>query len=91
MQAQLILYKHFWGTKNNIKLRDISCGFVLLKRGGKPGNMCSLVKVSAGPASIEKANKLVRSMVKGVTRGMILKNKNSCQFCDYKDTEHCPI
>ena len=90
MQAQLILYKNFWGTKNNIKSRDISCGFILLKRGGKVGNICSLVKVSAGPASIEKANKAVRSMVKSVKKGMYLKNRNSCTFCDFKDTEYCP-
>jgi hypothetical protein len=89
MQAQLILYKHFWGTKKKIKMRDISCGFVLLKRGGKKGNICSLVKVSAGPTAIEKANKMVRSMVGSVRRKMFLKNRNSCTFCDFKDTIHC--
>ncbi len=90
MQAQLILYKHFWGTKNNISMRDISCGFILLKRGGKIGNICSLVKVSAGPTMIERAQKTTRSMIKSVKKGMFLKNRNSCTFCEYKDTVHCP-
>ena len=36
MTAQLILYKHFWAKKHNIDLKDIRCGFILLKRGGKP-------------------------------------------------------
>jgi hypothetical protein len=90
MQAQLILYKHFWGEKNKINMRDIGCGFILLKRGGKKGNICSLVKVSAGPATIEKAQKMTRSMIKTVQKKFFLKNRNSCTFCDYKDTEHCP-
>lgn len=90
MQAQLILYKHFWGEKNKINMRDIGCGFILLKRGGKKGSICSLVKVSAGPAAIEKAQKMTRSMIKTVQKKFFLKNRNSCTFCDYKDTEHCP-
>lgn len=90
MQAQLILYKHFWGTKHNINMRDIGCGFILLKRGGKKGSICSLVNVSAGPKMIEKAQKTTRSMIKSVKKGMFLKNRNSCTFCDFKNTEHCP-
>lgn len=91
MQAQLILYKHFWGTKKQIKMRDIGCGFILLKRGGKKGNVCSFVDVSSGPKSLERANKLVRSMVKSVKKRFFIKNRNSCTFCDFKDTKHCPI
>ena len=88
-QAQIVLYKYFWATKNNVPLKDIGCGFILLKRGGKPGNMCELFKVSTGPKAIEKANKMVTSMITMVRRGMYIKNRNSCTFCDYYDTEHC--
>ena len=88
-QAQIILYKHYWGTKNNIPLKDISCGFILLKRGGKPGNMCDLFKVSAGPAAIEKANKMVKNMVTAVRKEMFLKNRESCTYCQYSGTEYC--
>jgi hypothetical protein len=28
---QLLLYKHFWMTKNNLSSRDVQCAFVLLK------------------------------------------------------------
>ena len=89
MTAQLILYKHFWAKKHNIDLKDIRCGFILLKRGGKPGNMCELVTVSAGPKSMERALKIMRSMIKAVKKQFNLKNRNSCMFCDFKDTEHC--
>jgi hypothetical protein len=90
VQAQIILYKHFWATKNNVPLKDIGCGFILLKRGGKPGKICELFTVSAGPKTIEKSTKMVKSMITMVKRGMYLKNRESCRFCAYKDTEHCP-
>ena len=89
MQAQLVLYKHYWASKNNIPFKDVGCAFVLLKRGGKPGNMCGILKVSAGPKALEEANKMVRSMIKNVKKGFYVKNRMSCTFCDYKDTEHC--
>lgn len=89
MTAQLILYKHFWSRKHNIPLKDIRCGFILLKRGGKPGNMCDLVNVSVGPKAIEKGLKIMRSMIKNVTKQFSLKNRNSCTYCPFKDTEHC--
>jgi len=88
-QAQVILYKHFWATKNNIPLKDVGCGFILLKRGGKPGNMCDLLKISAGPKMMEKSRKMVKSMITSVRRGFFVKNRNSCMFCDFHDTPHC--
>tara|TARA_Y100000593_G_scaffold94583_1_gene194428 strand:+ start:2098 stop:2919 length:822 start_codon:yes stop_codon:yes gene_type:complete len=89
-QAQIVLYKHYWAAKNNIPIKDVGCGFILLKRGGKPGNVCELVTVSAGPKTIDKSTKMVKSMIGMVSKGMFLKNRNSCKFCVYKDTDHCP-
>ena len=89
MTAQLILYKHFWSKKHNIPLNDVRCGFILLKRGGKPGRMCELVKVSAGPKTVDRALKIMRSMIKMVKKKFNLKNRNSCTYCPYKDTVHC--
>ena len=63
MTAQLILYKHFWSRKHNVPLKDIRCGFILLKRGGKPGNMCELVPVSVGPKSLDRATKMMSNMI----------------------------
>ena len=88
-QAQLILYKHFWGTKNNIPMNKIMCGFILLKKVKKHEKACQLIRVASGPKSLEKANKMVSSMIKTVDKRMHLKNKTSCKFCDYANTQHC--
>ncbi len=89
MTAQLILYKHFWSRKHSVELKDIRCGFILLKRGGKPGKVCELVTVSVGPKSLEKAIKIMNNMVSSVRKNMFLKNRDSCTYCQFKETEFC--
>jgi predicted RecB family nuclease len=89
MTAQLILYKYFWSRKHNIDMKDIRCGFVLLKRGAKPGKVCEFVPVSVGKKSVEKALKIVNSMIYSINNKMFLKNRNSCKFCPYANTKHC--
>ena len=89
MTAQLILYKYFWAKKNNIELKDIRCGFILLKRDGKPGKICELVTVPVGPKSLAKGLKIMNNMIAAVNRGIFLKNRNSCTYCPYYKTEHC--
>jgi hypothetical protein len=90
IQSQVALYKSFCSQKFNINPKDIKCGFVLLKRGSKPGKSCELLEISAGPVMLEKANKLVTSMIKGVKSGLFVKNRTSCTYCDFKSTDHCP-
>ena len=89
MTAQLILYKHFWSKKHSVDLKDIRCGFILLKRGGKPGRVCELVTVSVGPKSLEKAIKIMNNMIYSVRKNMFLKNRESCTYCQFKETEFC--
>lgn len=89
MHAQIALYKSFWGPKNNISLRDIKTGFVLLKKGLKKEKTCQLIEISTGPSTLEKANKLVSNMISTVSKGFFLKNRNSCKFCDFSGTAHC--
>lgn len=87
--AQIALYKTFWRKKKNIDIKSVRCGFVLLKRGATSGNVCELVKVSVGPKAEENAMSIFRSMVKNVRRGLFFKNRQSCRFCEFKDTSDC--
>lgn len=89
MHAQVILYKYFWGKKYNIDMKKINCGFVLLKKLTKQEKACQLIKVSAGPVLLERSQKLIKNMVGTVNKGMFIKNRNSCKFCEFRDTEHC--
>ena len=89
MTSQLILYKHFWAKKHNVPLKDIRCGFILLKRGGKAGKICELVTVSVGPTSLQHGLKMMNNMVSSVRKKIFLKNRDSCTYCQFKDTEFC--
>lgn len=87
--AQLVLYKTFWSKKHGIDLKKIRCAFVILKKSAKPGNHCELFPISVGEVTIKRNLKLLDNMMATVKRGIALKNKNSCTYCDYRGTEHC--
>jgi hypothetical protein len=87
--SQLVLYKNFWCGKTGTDPKDVRCGFVLLKRSAKPGKHCELVPTSAGEVTTGRALKVINNMVSSVKKGVALKNRNSCTYCQYRGTEHC--
>lgn len=86
---QLIFYKNFWSKKMKIDPKNIRCGFVLLKRTAKIGSKCELVKVSVGDVTTQRAIKSLGNMLSSMKKGIALKNRDSCLYCPYKNTEHC--
>lgn len=89
MQVQLMLYKTFWSEKFNINPKDVRCAFVLLKKFTKPEKCINFIAVSVGDKSIEKSKKFVRSATRGIEKGTAIKNRFSCKFCPFKNTNHC--
>lgn len=89
-QLQLILYKSYWTQKHNIPMKDTRAAFCLLKRDGKPGNSVGIVPVSVGPKTKDRGLKIINNFTSAVRKGRFLKNRDSCFFCEFKDTEHCP-
>lgn len=89
VRMQLVLYKKFWTTKHDIPLKLVRCGFVTLLKAGKPGKLCKLIPISVGEKSAEKSLKILNNSLSSIKRGMAIKNRNACKWCDYKDTEHC--
>lgn len=89
IRAQLILYKHFWTTKEKIDPRDVKCGFLLFKRTAKLGSHVNLLPVSVGDVTTQRAIKVVHNMLACVKHGKFVKNWLSCGYCQYKDTSYC--
>ena len=88
--AQLALYKNYWCQKNpEIPFKDVRCGFVLLKKSAKQGEHCELFSVPLGEVPINRSLKVVSNMITAVKKGIALKNRDACTWCEYKDTEHC--
>lgn len=86
---QLAFYKYFYSRKFGLTLKDVKCGFVLLRRSKKPGN-CELVTVSVGDKAVEKAMGTIDNMLGYIQKKMFPKDRGSCRFCPYQGTEHCP-
>jgi hypothetical protein len=90
-QLQLMLYKHFWCEKFGLDLKDVKCGFVLLKRTAKEGTSpCELVPVSVGPVALARSLQTMNSMINMVRGRRAIKNRYSCRFCQFSNTVHCP-
>lgn len=92
-QLQLVLYKHFFSKKNSIPMKEIKCGFVILKRKPPKSDstaICELVMVSVGPKTEDRAITLVNNMLAHLNKKLYPKNRSSCKFCNYKNTAHCP-
>lgn len=90
VKSQLALYKNFWHQKNpQVPFKDIRCAFVILKKQAKAGEHCELFSVSMGDVPIKRSLKVVSNMITSVKRGISLKNRDSCTWCEFKDTEHC--
>lgn len=90
VKAQLGLYKNYWHQKNpHVPLKNIRCGFVLLKKSAKAGEHCELFSVSLGEVPIKRSLKVVSNMITSVKRGVSLKNRDACTWCEFKGTQHC--
>jgi hypothetical protein len=88
-RSQLVLYKNFWSTKTKIDPKNVRCGFVLLKRTAKPNNHCELVTASVGGITTDRSLKVINNMLSSIKKGIALKNRDSCQYCAYRNTTHC--
>lgn len=89
VKAQLVLYKNYWSKKTLTNPKHIKCGFILLKRAAKPGKHCELVTISVGEVVTAREIVNVNRMILHTRLGTMVKNRFSCKYCDFYQTEHC--
>ena len=87
--GQLAFYKKFWAIRESKSIKDIGCAFVLLKKTKETDKALTRINVSVGPKAIEKIDKKLGSFVESQKSKLVLKNRTSCRFCDYRGTKHC--
>lgn len=86
---QLIFYKHYYAIKHNIDPKNIECHFGLLKRTAKR-NEVEIFKVTSGKRRTENALKLLVQAIHNIDKKVYIKNRLSCNNCEFKGTTHCP-
>lgn len=89
--AQVVLYRHHLANRDGFPEISARCGFIVLNRSAKPGMKCELVKVSAGPVTVQRALKMVDNAVSSIRKGIAIKNKgDACKWCEFSKTPRCP-
>tara|TARA_R100000030_G_scaffold9889_1_gene6724 strand:+ start:847 stop:1626 length:780 start_codon:yes stop_codon:yes gene_type:complete len=86
---QLTLYKKFFCQKHNIDPKLVETHFALLKRTAKKDHV-EIFRVTSGPRKVQNATDLLIKGIKTIQSGVHFKNRNSCNYCEFKNTEHCP-
>ena len=85
---QLSYYKNFFAKKYNIDLNNIETYFILLKRTAKK-NRVELLRVTNGQKRLDNSKKLLTNALVNIKKGFNIKNRLSCRFCEFKNTEYC--
>ena len=86
---QLTLYKKFFCKKHNIDPSNVETHFGLLKRTAKE-NRVEIFRVTSGKRKTANATKLLVDGCKTIKSKNHIKNRNSCDKCEFRHTEHCP-
>jgi hypothetical protein len=85
---QLTLYKKFFCKKHKIDPTLVETHFGLLKRTAKKDKV-EIFRVSSGTRKTASATKLLTDGCRSIKAGLKVKNRNSCQRCDFFQTENC--
>jgi len=86
---QLTLYKRYWSQKMGIPLDQIETHFALLKRTAKVGQKVEIFRVTSGPRKTTNALNLLKKALYNVNTQNHMKNRLSCQKCEFFNTPHC--
>ena len=86
---QLTLYKHFLSKKMEIDPKSIETHFALLKRTAKK-NRVEFFRVTSGPRKTENALNMLNKALYNIKNKRYIKNRLSCNRCNFRHTEHCP-
>ena len=85
---QLTYYKMFYAQKFNIDPKMIETHFSLLKRTAKKDRV-EFFRVTSGTKKTENANLLLTKAIKAIKSSKYIKNRLSCNGCEFYKTELC--
>jgi hypothetical protein len=63
--------------------------FALLKRTAKR-DFVEIFRVTSGPKKTENATDLLTKALHFISKGSKMKNRLSCDKCEFRKSEHCP-
>jgi ATP-dependent exoDNAse (exonuclease V) beta subunit len=88
LSYQLTLYKKFFCQKHNVDPSKVETYFALLKRTAKKENV-EIFRVTSGERKTKNAGNLLTKALSNIGRGIKIKNRSSCDRCEFRKTENC--
>ena len=85
---QLTLYKKFFCEKHDIDPSEVETHFALLKRTAKDNNV-EIFRVTSGDRKTGNATKLLSDAIRNIEKKNFVKNRKSCDYCEFNNTEYC--
>tara|TARA_A100001011_G_C14154037_1_gene775276 strand:- start:242 stop:1015 length:774 start_codon:yes stop_codon:yes gene_type:complete len=85
---QLTLYKKYFCAKHNIDPSKVETHFALLKRTAKKNNV-EIFRVTSGDRKTRNASALLNKALHNICVGNFIKNRSSCDRCEFRKTKHC--
>lgn len=86
---QLTLYKKFFCQKHDVDPKMVETHFALLKRTAKKDNV-EIFRVTSGNKKTNNAMALLNRALCNISKSNNIKNRLSCQGCEYYKTKNCP-
>jgi len=86
---QLVLYKYYYALKHDIDPKNIKCHFGLLKRTAKKDHV-EIFEITTGPRRTKNAIELLTKALHNIHKKNYMKNRLSCDRCEFKGTKWCP-
>ena len=80
--------KNFYSLKYNIDVDKVETHFALLKRTAKKNNV-EIFRVTSGSRKMKSALDLLENAISNIESGFSIKNRMSCKYCEFYNTEHC--
>ena len=85
---QLTLYKYYFSRKHNLDPKSIETHFALLKRTAQKDKV-EIFRVTSGARKTQNALKLLNQALYNIKRKKHIKNRLSCNKCEFYKTKHC--
>jgi hypothetical protein len=88
LSRQLIYYKYYYAKALGVDPRCISTHFGLIKRTAKKDKI-EIFRVTSGERKTKNSLDFLDQALYNITNKTYIKNRLSCLYCPFKNTEHC--
>tara|TARA_R100001129_G_scaffold178323_1_gene153995 strand:+ start:4713 stop:5486 length:774 start_codon:yes stop_codon:yes gene_type:complete len=88
LTRQLVYYKYYYAKSLGIDPRCVSTHFGLIKRTAKKDRV-EIFRVTSGERKTKNSLDFLDQALYNIQNRTSIKNRLSCLYCPFKDTEHC--